>query len=143
VGGKTAPLAALARGSVQPLLYGVALHALRGSQQWAAELAPCPPLPGRRPPRKGDATAVRVALESIEMPGVAEERAVGERERFLAGRRAAAVAEAVARGRFAPTPSEVKCAWCSHARMCPVAFGGFPAVTRARAEGARVEAMGQ
>jgi hypothetical protein len=141
--GGGAPLAALARGSVQPLLYGVALHALRASQRWAAALAPCPPLPGRRPPRKGDATAVRVALESIEMPGVAEERAVGERERFLAGRRAAAVAEAVARGRFAPTPSEVKCAWCSHARMCPVAFGGFPAVTRARAEGARVEAMGQ
>ena len=92
---------------------------------------------------EGVMLAVRVALESIEMPGVAEERAVGERERFLAGRRAAAVAEAVARGRFAPTPSEVKCAWCSHARMCPVAFGGFPAVTRARAEGARVEAMGQ
>jgi hypothetical protein len=76
------------------------------------------------------------------VPGMAEERAVGDGERFLAGRRALAVADAVARGQFSPTPSEVKCTWCSYAKMCPVAFGGFPAVTREHAEGARALAMG-
>jgi hypothetical protein len=128
------PLAALARGSVQPLLYGVALHSLRTSQGWTAALAP-PPAPSGR--RAHAPAAVRVTLESIEAPGAGEERVVGERERGAAARRALAVADRVARGDFAPTPSEVKCTWCSHAKMCPVSFGGFPAVGAPRAGAAR------